>query len=254
MPIPIPVLIAAAIGYLIGGPIGLVVLGVISWMVLRSPFVRMARDVVALQSRFLDSVFAVMGALCKADGVVTRDEIAVAETLFERMRLNPEARERAKAAFNRGKSPGFDLDAELAGFARHVGRNPGLLSMFMSIQLSAIAADGRIDPAERDLLVRVARGLGLDESEVARLEAMLSGGQADSNGPSLEDAYRVIGVDPSASDAEAKKAYRRLMNEHHPDKLAARGLPESMRELAEQRTVEIGAAWERIEAARRSAN
>ena len=65
----------------------------------------------------------------------------------------------------------------------------------------------------------------------------------------LKDAYRVLGVSEDASDAEIKKAYRRLMSQNHPDKLAGKGLPESMREVAQARTSEIGNAYERIRAA-----
>ena len=67
---------------------------------------------------------------------------------------------------------------------------------------------------------------------------------------SLEDAYEVLGVEPGASDQEVKTAYRRLMNQHHPDKLVSRGLPESMMGVAEQKTQEIRAAYERIKSQR----
>ncbi len=67
---------------------------------------------------------------------------------------------------------------------------------------------------------------------------------------SLEDAYQVLGVSSEASDAEIKRQYRRLMSENHPDKLAAKGLPENMREMAKERTSEIGNAYERIRKAR----
>src|SRR3546814_4938985 len=59
-----------------------------------------------------------MGAVCKADGQVTHDEIRIAEMLFDRLHLSGVARESAKHAFNRGKSPGFDVDAEVQRFAR----------------------------------------------------------------------------------------------------------------------------------------
>ena len=91
----------ALIGALIGG-------GLVYWG--RMKLYRRVREV---QSRFMESVFAVMGAVCKADGVVTQDEIQVAEALFERFHLNESQREAAKAAFNRGKADDFDLDAEL---------------------------------------------------------------------------------------------------------------------------------------------
>jgi DnaJ like chaperone protein len=62
----------------------------------------------------------------------------------------------------------------------------------------------------------------------------------------LHEAYAVLGVDRTAGDAEVKKAYRRLMNQHHPDKLVARGLPEEMIDLATEKTQEIKAAYETV--------
>ncbi|MDN6321316.1 MAG: DnaJ domain-containing protein [Halomonas sp.] len=85
---------------------------------------------------------------------------------------------------------------------------------------------------------------------------MLHGAAANSQGASeeaLKDAYRVLGVSEDASDSEIKKAYRRLMSQNHPDKLAGKGLPESMRDVAQARTSEIGNAYERIREARGSA-
>jgi DnaJ-domain-containing protein 1 len=67
---------------------------------------------------------------------------------------------------------------------------------------------------------------------------------------SIDGAYRVLGVAPSASDDEVKIAYRRLMNEHHPDKLAGRGVAESAIASAEQKTREILAAYEKVKSAR----
>ena len=63
---------------------------------------------------------------------------------------------------------------------------------------------------------------------------------------SLEDAYKVLGVAPDSDDAQVKKAYRRLMNQHHPDKLVAKGMPEEMVKLATEKTQKIRSAWERV--------
>ncbi|HSH56718.1 MAG TPA: co-chaperone DjlA, partial [Halomonas sp.] len=209
----------------------------------------------ASQAQFLSSTFAVMGCLCKADGQVTEDELDASRQLWERLRLNEAQRARARADFNRGKAADFDLDAELAKVRSLLGSQPALRQVFLQVQLAAIAADGRLHPAEHEMLMRVVRGLGCSEAEIAQVEAMLHGagqqaGGGVASGPSLADAYRVLGVDEGASDAEVKKAYRRLMSQNHPDKLAAKGLPESMREVAKERTSEISNAYERIRKAR----
>lgn len=204
----------------------------------------------AVQTRFLDSTFAVMGAVCKADGRVSENEIRVAETLFKRLHLSADGRASARAAFNRGKAPGFDLDAEVAAFAKACRGQKPLVEMFLQVQLAALAADGSVTAEEHALFLRIARGLGLPESELQRLEASLRIHHGTSAQRKLDDAYAVMGVDAKASDAELKTAYRRLMSEHHPDKLAARGMPESMREMAEERTRDITAAYDLIKDAR----
>src|SRR3546814_7160569 len=98
--------------------------------------------------------------------------------LFDRLHLSGVARESAKHAFNRGKSPGFDVDAEVQRFARASRGQRVLHQMFLQVQLSAVSADGAAHPAEHAMLMRIARGLGLSEAEVQALEAMLRGGGA----------------------------------------------------------------------------
>jgi len=251
------IIIGAIIGALAGGVPGLLIGGFIGYsagVVLRRSVVGGLRVV---QSQLIDSTFAVMGALCKADKVVTRDEINAVEQVFRMLKLQGEQREKAKAAFNRGKQADFDLDAAVDQFARiSRGRGP-LLQLFLQLQCMAIAADGHIDAAEHAMLVRIARRLGLSEADVSQLEALL---RAGTGGPSaaggkpaqdrLADAYLALGVTAETSAAEIKRAYRKLISKNHPDKLAARGLPESMRAVAEERSREINSAYDLIKSAR----
>ena len=66
----------------------------------------------------------------------------------------------------------------------------------------------------------------------------------------MSNYYQTLGVSRTSTDAEFKRAYRKLMSENHPDKLAGRGMPESMREMAEERTREISHAYDVVKAAR----
>lgn len=250
-------IIGAFIGAIAGGLPGFLIGGLIGYgagFLLRQSLLGGLRVV---QSQLLESVFAVMGALCKADNVITRDEINAVEQMFGMLNLRGEQREQAKAAFNRGKQPEFDLDAAVDQFARiSHGRRP-LVQLFLQLQVMAIAADGRIDPAEHTMLVRIARRLGLSEADVSQLEALLRAGTAGPSGPGarptqdkLADAYIALGVTPNSDAAEIKRAYRKLISQNHPDKLAARGLPESMRAVAEERSRELNSAYDLIKAAR----
>ena len=248
--------VGALIGLITGGLPGLLIGGIIGYgagILLTKSLVGGLR---IAQSQLVDSVFAVMGAICKADNVVTRDEIHAVEQMFGMLNLHGEQRKQAKDAFNRGKQADFDLDAAVDQFARiSRGRAP-LVQLFLQMQVMAVAADGRIDAAEHEMLVRIARRLGLSEADVSQLEALLrasTSGPAAGAGPTrnrLADAYVALGVKPESDAATIKRAYRKLISQNHPDKLASRGLPESMRAVAEERSREINSAYDQIKSAR----
>jgi DnaJ like chaperone protein len=206
---------------------------------------------------FFEATFGVMGHLAKADGRVSEAEIRAARGIMSRMRLSPEQVQEAIRLFNAGKSPGWPLEAELARLRHALGSRRTLRRAFLEIQMEAALADGHLGAEVRELLWRVAAALDLSRVELAQVEALLRlgrGFRGEAPGkalrPSATEAYRVLGVQPDASDAEVKMAYRRLMNQHHPDKLRARGMPESMIPVAEEKTREIRAAWDILRAAR----
>ncbi len=249
--------IGALIGASFGGFLGLIIGGLGGYAASFALRQFVVGSLQVAQTQLLDSTFAVMGALCKADNVVSRDEINAVEQVIVMLKLQDEAREQAKAAFNRGKQNDFDLDAAVDQFARiSRGRAP-LVQLFLQLQCMAVAADGRVDPAEHAMLVRIALRLGLTEADVSQLEALLRATMGGTSAPGgkpqkdrLADAYAALGTTADALPAEIKRAYRKLISKNHPDKLAARGLPESMRPVAEERSRELNSAYDLIKSAR----
>ncbi len=220
-----------------------------------------------IQMAFFTATFAVMGHVAKADGRISADEIAHARAVMREMNLNPEQTRVAQSLFREGKAAGFDLEGVLRQFLRECRRRQTLLQMFLEIQLQAAYADGTLHDAEAALLRRIAGRLGFNSAQFEQLDALIraarergthgpggaSGGQRGNrrgaSGPaamSADEARAILGVAAGAGEADIKKAYRRLMNQHHPDKLIARGMPEEMVKVATTRTQEIRTAYETL--------
>lgn len=256
-------IICAIIGYKMGGFLGLL-LGLyvghkvdrhLSLFMLRWVQGKLANFQGQVQQVFFESTFLVMGHLAKSDGRVTEEEIELARQVMQRMKLGEVASREAMALFSRGKEPDFELEVQLEALRKVIFTQRHLIQMFIEIQLSAGYADGRLDTAEREVLLTICESLGFTRAEFDRLDAMVQAGRHShqpESGPGLstDDAYAILKIDSSASDAEVKKAYRRLMNQHHPDKLASKGLPKEMMKLAEEKTIEIRSAYERIRSVR----
>jgi DnaJ like chaperone protein len=223
-------------------------------------------DLAAVRATFFRNAFKVMGFVAKADGRVSEQEIAAAREIFRQFRLDePQTRE-AIECFNAGKLAGFDLDVALAELTRACGGRRDLLRVFLEVQMRTALLGNGMQGRTRVLLGRIAQRLGVSGLEFAHLETLLrlqghvgaqaggswTGGErrAPPQAAPLSDDYAVLEISPAASDAEVKRAYRRQMSQNHPDKLVSRGLPESMLEVAKQKTQAIQAAYERVRAAR----
>ena len=265
-------LIVGLLGMLIGGPIGLAIGVLIGHFLDRGvervqsfnpfrPYRPGEREEV--QDALFSAVFSIMGHLAKADGRVSEQEIGQAEAIMSRMQLNDEQRRRAQEAFRQGKDDDFPLDQTVAEFRQRIRRRRHLVVVFLELLLQTALADGELHAEEERILFRVAAGLGVPESQFRQILNMVlaqarfggagaggAGGAAGPSRPSLGEAYQVLGVTEDASDQEVKKAYRRLMSEHHPDKLAARGVPDEMIRVSTEKTAEISKAYDMIKEAR----
>jgi DnaJ like chaperone protein len=265
-------LIGGYFGFMIGGPLGAVLGAAVGHgfdrgvSQIRGEGMPRPGDQERIQTAFFTATFSVMGHLAKVDGHVTRDEIRFAEAVMAQMNLSADMRRTAIRLFTEGKAADFPLNAVLDQFRQEVGRRMNLLRMFMEIQLQAAYGDAQLSLAEEQMLLRICHRLGFPEYEFRVLDKMAAaharfrqqaGGQGAgrepgmaSGRPALDQAYAVLGLSREASDAEVKKAYRRLMSQHHPDKLVAKGLPEEMMKVASQKTHEIKQAFEAIKEAR----
>jgi len=252
-------IIGGAFGLMLGGPLGALLGAVVGHNfdkgIKQAPGVAGGKQQ-RIQAAFFTAVFSVMGHISKADGQVSQSEIAMAEQVMRNMQLNSDQRRAAIDLFNQGKQAGFPLRDVIDQFNRELGLRLNLKRMFLEIMVAAALADGRMDHAEKRELLDICDWLHFPRFEFERLinmveaEAHAAGTGGRTARMSLDDAYAILNVSSSAGDAEVKKAYRRLMSQHHPDKLVAKGLPEEMMKTASQKTHEIKQAYERIKSER----
>ena len=211
-------------------------------------------EVEKVQSAFFTATFSVMGHIAKSDGHVSKHEIGVAEDVMHQMRLNSQQRKVAIRLFEEGKKEDFPLQDILDQFRLECHRRRNLMQMFLEILIATALADGVFENKEREILKNTASILGFSTQQynsiLQRMQAFQHYHQAEEKGMSLNDAYHLLGINRNATDAEVKKAYRRQMNQHHPDKLVSKGLPQEMMDLANQKTQDIKTAYELIKSAR----
>ncbi|HHF4074123.1 co-chaperone DjlA [Haemophilus influenzae] len=228
------------------------------------------------QDLFMQTTFAVLGHLSKSKGRVTEEDIQLANQLMIQLKLDDAGRKLAQDAFRRGKESDFPIRQVIREFRIGCGQRADLLRMFLQVQVQAAFADSELHENEKEVLYVIAEELGLSRMQFEQMIAMEmaaraftqggfyqqyqqgayqggyqyqqqnSGGYQHASGPTLNDAYKVLGVTESDEQNKVKRAYRRLMNEHHPDKLVAKGLPPEMMEMAKEKTQQIQAAYDLI--------
>lgn len=223
------------------------------------------------QAIFFHSLFSALGHLAKSDGKVTNREIQIATALMNEMQLTGDARREAQDAFREGKARDFPLVETLKGFYEATHGRRDILQVFLEILIQSAFADGALSQEEYIVLEKVAKPLGFRRRDLDYLISMYeaeirfrqrSGRRTHSAGgnqqgprgqqhayseqQSLDDAYRILGVASSDDEKVIKRAYRKRMSEHHPDKLVSKGLPEQAMEIAKKKAQDIQSAYELI--------
>lgn len=224
----------------------------------------------AINFAFVAPLFGLLGAVAKSDGRVTTREIKVAERMMQQLQLDALWRSRAINAFNAGKEPDFDAAHAVARLRQWTGGYPELAWSVIDVLADTVLAEGQPTARKMQLLQMAASGLGIHPLQLTAMLAMKGyrwsspGGGArgpqpgpgpgpraqrrrqapGGNGSGVADPYAVLGLPPDADDATVKRTWRKLMSEHHPDRLG--DLPEDLRRRAAERASAINAAWDEI--------
>lgn len=210
-----------------------------------------------LKDGFSKALFQTMGYLAKVDGRVTEDEIRAARAVMHRLGLGPAAVKDAIDAFNDGKEPGFSLQQALRQLRRVDARAAEERNLFVRLVLEVSLAKSRLHQKERAAIWVMCTELEVGRVELAQLEAMIRAQRGfrrsaagDADAMRVRTAYETLGVGQDSTNDEIKKAYRRLMNRNHPDKIASSNPEAGVLAEAERRTREVRTAYELLKARR----
>lgn len=206
-----------------------------------------------------NAMFMVLGRLAKMDGRVTQAEIDYANQVMQRMALSSEKRQLAIAAFNRGKYPDSNLSESMALAVKVIGRRSALAKLILQIQCEAAYLKGNLRLKDKMLLRDVAEQLGYSKSEFLaiasasqseryqRFDANPRGEFSKPQGRSfLQNAYRVLQLEPDVEDGEIRRAYLRMMSRYHPDKLASKNASDDALRQAQENAMAIRSAYEAL--------
>ncbi|NTS77443.1 co-chaperone DjlA [Catenovulum sp. SM1970] len=248
-------------------------------------FSSLIKNTDSLKSRalFFHTLFSIMGHIAKSSGRVTEADIALASALMTRLNLTGDTRKEAQNAYNAGKKADFPIKETVKEFKQFCSGRAEFTQMYLEMQIQAALINGEINDKARQILELVAKTLNYSKTELAILikqvqavnrfhqayqeqEAQKKAQQQQnrqqrqeryqeyqqqyrpqySAKAQLQNAYDILGIDDNTPEKAAKKAYKKLMSQHHPDKLMAQGLPEQAMELAKEKTQDIQAAWQMI--------
>jgi DnaJ like chaperone protein len=198
---------------------------------------------------FCASAAAMLAKMAKADGRISKVEISAVETAFARLGFSRAVRNYAIDVFRKAKDDSHSIYEYARDFASVVG-NEDVRVIFYEMLWDIACADGDLSQSEKNILEKITLYLKISPEwfGVFYRERFYSGSNEHTSSArnDLADAYSQLGVSPSASDDEVKKAYRSLAKRYHPDTLKAQGLPDEMVARANERMSKINAAWSAV--------
>jgi DnaJ like chaperone protein len=236
-------------GKIIGGVLGSLVapvLGTAIGAVIGHQFDKGVDRVKTAAQTIQVAFFGCLAKMARADGQITKDEIAAVEQIMARFRYTGPIREQAIGIFRRAKDDPHTAADYLNQLSGAVQFNPQIAITFIAALHAVASADGVIHPNEREILLQAERAFRLRPGTI---DAML-GGVRGNTANALENAYKVLEVSPDATDAEVKKVYRQKCVEFHPDKLASKGLPDEFMTYAHDQLTKVNEAYDVIKKAR----
>ncbi len=236
-------ILAGGLGWTLGGPIGAIIgVSIASMFSSKSSSTtysntydsrRVVRD--QRSNDFKVALLVIFTAVMKADGVVTKRELAMVKQVLLKLYSESEALE-ALQVIKRLMNEDIDIDPVSVQCAQFMTYSARLELLHLLFNLAA--ADGEVHQRELSMILRIAQNMQIKQSDIASISAMFSK-------PVNSDwAYEVLALKPDCSDDDVKKAYRKMAMKYHPDKVNSLG--EDVKKTATEKFRRIKDAYDEI--------
>ncbi len=228
--------IGGGLGFVMGGPIG-AILGFIAGSVVDNTTIRTATYTSQpYQTRpgdFGMSLLVLVAAMMKADGKVVKAELDYVKEFFVRQFGQTSAREALVMLRDILKKdiPVKDVCVQISENMDYSSRLQ-LLHLLFGIAIS----DSAIHPSELEAVEKMSDYLGIATSDFISIKNMFV--------PETDSSYKILEIEPSASNEEVKKAFRKMAMKYHPDKVSHLG--EDFRKTADEKIKKVNEAYEKI--------
>lgn len=195
------------------------------------------------QLTFFVAAFSMLAKLVQADGQVTKEEIhSIEEFMVKDLRLSPESRNAAVNIFRTALDAPGTFDEFARQFYVQFHHQPQMLELMIDILFRVAVSDGSMTQGEEKLVFSAVNTFNFSARRYEQLKSQYV--------RTADKAYAVLGCSPDDSDDEVKRCYRQRVHEYHPDKIAAKGLPDEFTRFAQDKFREIQEAWEQVKATR----
>lgn len=238
-------LVGGTIGFALGGPIGAIAGAALghTFDATNKQYYTEGRRQLShheeAQMAFFVSTFSMLAKLAHADGRISPEEIRTVEDFMaHELNLSPESKRFAVEIFETAINSPIAFQDFAAQFYQQFQNQPQLLDLMIDVLLRLSVADGDLSKREEELITTAARIFHFSEQKYKELRSRYA--------QDFEKYYATLGTDSNASDDEIKQRYRKLAKEYHPDKIAAKGLPEEFTKFANDKFREIQEAYDTI--------
>jgi DnaJ like chaperone protein len=228
--------IGGGLGWAMGGPIG-GLLGFLVGSVIDNTTIRSLTDTSqdnrTTPGTFGVSLLVLIAAVMKADGKVVKSELDYVKQFFIRQFGSNSAAEATMMLRDILKQ-----EIPLRDVCQQISMNMDYSSrlQLMHLLFNVSLADKQIHPSEIEVIEKISGYIGISSADFMSIKNMFI--------PETDSSYKILEIDPSATNEEVKKAYRRMAMKYHPDKVSHLG--EDFKKVADEKFKKVNEAYEKI--------